>query len=189
MLWRSPPSMRWCFCRPRRSEPVSTGSVIPSPPAQGIGARGSFRADHPDSIVKQPTLRRPVSRRAPDAPCLFFRSPKNEGKQSADRRWCGYAAPGGPSRERTDLRIAGDHRPMTRAGAPLGALRRRSPYGGGPRFRRRRACAHRSSASSWQEAIVPPGGAPPPPGCRLRAGSAGAAPARGPELPGAGCRI
>ena len=44
------------------------------------------------------------------------------------------------------------------------------------------------SASSWQGAVVPPGGAPTPPGCRLRAGSAGAAPVRGPELPGAGCR-
>jgi len=49
--------------------------------------------------------------------------------------------------------------------------------------------AHRSSAGSRQEAVVPPGGAPTPPECRLRAGSAGAAPARGPELPGAGCRV
>ena len=75
---------------------------------------------------------------------------------------------------------------MTRAGAPLGALLRRSPYGIGPRFQRRHAPP---SASSWQGIVVPPGGAPTPPGCRLRAGSAGAAPARGPELPGAGCRI
>src|SRR5256885_8253023 len=35
----------------------------------------------------------------------------------------------------------GDDRPMTRAGAPLGAPLRRSPYGAGPRFRRwRKAC-------------------------------------------------
>ena len=56
----------------------------------------------------------------------FFRSPKNEGKQSADRRWCGYAAPGDPPRGKVDLRSAGDHRLVTPAGAPLDALLRAS---------------------------------------------------------------
>ena len=83
---------------------------------------------------------------------------------------------------------ARDDRPLTGAGAPLGALLRRSHYGGGPRFRRWRKCAHRSSASSWQEAIVPPGGAPTPPGCEGANLARGRRSSQGPELPGAGCR-
>ena len=72
---------------------------------------------------------------------------------------------------------------MTRAGAPLGALLRRFPYGIGPRFQRRHAPP---SASSWQGIIVSPGGAPTPPGCVLSVSTpAGAAPVEGPELPGA----
>ncbi len=55
---------------------------------------------------------------------VFCPGRKNEGEQSADRRWCGYAAPEGPPRGRAHLRIAGDDRPVTQAGAPLGALLR-----------------------------------------------------------------
>ena len=43
--------------------------------------------------------------------CHVFRSREKWGEQGADRRWCGSAAPRGPSRGRTDLRIAGDDRP------------------------------------------------------------------------------
>jgi hypothetical protein len=72
------------------------------------------------------------------------------------------------------------------AGAPLGALLRRSPYGVGPRFP---AASRRRSASSWQGIVVSPGGAPTLPECALCVSApAGAAPVRGPELPGAGCR-
>jgi hypothetical protein len=93
------------------------------------------------------------------------------------------AAPGELPRGQLDLRIAGDHRPVTQAGAPFGALLRRFPYGVGPRFRDRlgtfvfgfpfclsgqtrqpnRSCRAVQSASSWREALVPPGGAPTPP--------------------------
>src|SRR5947209_9007494 len=52
---------------------------------------------------------------------------------------------------------------MTRTGAPLGALLRRSHHGDGPRFLRRSFTP--PSASSWQGIVVSPGGAPPPPGC------------------------
>src|SRR4051812_26427511 len=45
--------------------------------------------------VKQPTLRRPVGRgRAPLCPSSA--PSKEEGEQSADRRWCGSAAPRDP---------------------------------------------------------------------------------------------
>jgi hypothetical protein len=102
------------------------------------------------------------------------------------------------------------YRPL-RGPARLPALHRGVlPYGGGPRFRGRfgtfvsglrsafrarhvsqTAVAEQPpSASSWQGTVVSPGGAPPPPGCRGdEPRPAGAAPARGPELPGAGCRI
>ncbi len=75
------------------------------------------------------------------------------------------AAPRGPPRDRAGLRIAGDCRRMTLAGAPFGASPRRSSSGVGPRFRRATA---RSSASSWQAARSgQPGGAPTPPGCKV----------------------
>ena len=41
------------------------------------------------------------------------------------------------SRSGRSPRTLRDHRPMTRTGAPLGALLRRSPYGAGPRFQQR----------------------------------------------------
>ena len=59
------------------------------------------------------SLRREVRRRLPCAP--------QRGGQSADRRWMRNAAPGGPPCGRADPWIARDHRPMTLAGAPLGA--------------------------------------------------------------------
>ena len=58
-----------------------------------------------------------AARGAPSSPC----APRVEGGQSADRRWARNAAPGGPPRGRADPWIARDHRPMTLAGAPLGA--------------------------------------------------------------------
>ena len=74
------------------------------------------------------------------------------------------AAPGGPPCGRADPWIARDHRPMTLAGAPLGAPPRRFPSGVGPRFRP--GLFPGSSASSWQGARSgQPGGAPTPPEC------------------------
>ena len=86
---------------------------------------------------------------------LALRSPQGEGgEQSADRRWCGSAAPDGPSRERTDLRIAEDHRPMTRAGAPLGALLRLSRMPFGIRPAPGRACVSRRSNRAVSEHLA-----------------------------------
>ena len=91
------------------------------------------------------------------------------------------AAPGGPSRGRTHLRIAGDDRPMTRAGAPLGALLRLWRMHLCIRPAPVRACVPRDEPGRQRAprtgAVVPPGRVPKPPGCRLRAGRAGAAPA------------
>jgi hypothetical protein len=70
-------------------------------------------------------------------PLVFFRSPKkNEGSRAPTGAGAEAAAPRDPPRGRVHLRIAGDDRLMTRAGAPLDALLRRSHYGVGPRFRR-----------------------------------------------------
>src|SRR5947209_8626151 len=98
-----------------------------------------------------------------------------EGEQSADRRWCGTPHPWlvsrssrSPDRRRSPAGYA--HRRASRRSAAAFSLRRRAALSA--------ALVAPPSASSWQEAIVPPGGAPPPPGCRLRAGSAGAAPAK-----------
>ena len=101
----------------------------PSPTLPGKRGRGrtefAARALHSRmslQLICQTANAAPAGlREAPDALRPFFRSPKNEGEQSADRRWCGSAAPDGPSRERTDLRIAGDHRPDRRP-ARLSAL-------------------------------------------------------------------
>src|SRR5437879_6421726 len=68
-------------------------------------------------------------RQASAPPPLFFaarvrrrlRVPPKRGGQSADRRWVRNAAPFGPPRGRADPWIARDYRPMTLAGAPLGA--------------------------------------------------------------------
>src|SRR5947209_8626147 len=62
------------------------------------------------------------------APLRGSRAPTGAGAERRTR---------GSSRDRADLRIAGDHRRDTPTGAPLGALLRRSHYGGGPRFPRR----------------------------------------------------
>ena len=116
-----------------------------------------------------------------------FPSQSKRGGQSADRRWMRNAAPRDPPCGRADLGFARDHRPMTLAGAPLGAPPRR--LFAGPRFRPEAvgllAQALRPSASSWQGAVVPPGGAPAPPECRgLREPRpAGAAPAEARDFP------
>jgi hypothetical protein len=91
------------------------------------------------------------------------------------------------SRADPSPRTLRDDRPMTRTGAPFGALPRRLPYGVGPRFLRRSFAP--LSASSWQEAVVPPSGAPTPPECEGANLARGRRSSQGPELPGAGCRI
>jgi hypothetical protein len=112
---------------------------------------------------------------------------KNEGSRAPTGAGAERRTRWSVSRADPSPRTLRDDRPMTRAGAPFGALLRRSPYGVGPRFLRRHAPP---SAGSRQGIVVPPGGAPTPPGCVLCVSTpAGAAPARGPELPGAGCRI
>ena len=124
------------------------------------------------------------SLRAPDALRLF---PSPEKMRGAERRQAlvRNAAPRDPPRDRVHLRIAGDDRPMTRAGAPLDALLRRSPYGIGPRFqalmRRRQPAPGRGSLCPRAEPRRRPGA-----GCEPARGRRSN---RGPELPGAGCRI
>src|SRR4051794_41927136 len=97
---------------------------------------------------------------------VFFGSPKNEGEQSADRRWCGTPHPvarlavepisGSPE-------ITGGIRPPPRL---FGALLRRFPCGGGPRFLQRFS-RRRQPAPGRGPAYLPP--APRrPPRARLR---------------------
>jgi hypothetical protein len=150
----------------------------PLPASRGEGRRRPLRTSH---LHLSNSQRSAARSRGDGCPASLFRSPKKK-MRGAERRQAlvRNAAPGGPSRERTHLRIAGDDRPMTRAGAPLGALLRRSPYGVGPRFRRRQAPP---SAGSRQEAIVPPGGAPTPPGCVAANHARGRRTRRGGELP------
>ena len=57
-------------------------------------------------------LRRPV-REGAGAPSSVSAPEKNEGSRAPTGAGAEAAAPDGPSRERTDLRIAGDHRPVT----------------------------------------------------------------------------
>ena len=123
--------------------------------------------------------------RAPDALCRFP-SPKNEGSRAPTG--AGAEAPHpvaasrlgrSPDRRRSPASDVG--RRASRRPAAASSLRRRAALSA--------ALFAPPSASSWQEAIVPPGGAPTPPECVLCVSTpAGAAPARGPELPGAGCR-
>ena len=75
----------------------------------------------------------PPARSRGRVPLSFSAPPKNGGEQSADRRWCGSAAPGGPPRGRTHLRTAGDDPPRRgpaasrRPAAALGTASRRLP--------------------------------------------------------------
>ena len=67
-------------------------------------------------------------------------APRVEGRQSADRRWCGTPHPVTRLAVRADPWSARDHRPMTPAGAPLGApprhfWRSRLRRSSGSRFR------------------------------------------------------
>jgi len=201
------------------------GSPTLSPVGERVFERAARSAlDLPIHLSNSQRSAGPVGRGW--VPLVCF--PLPEKVRGAERRQAPVriAAPSDPPCGRVHLRIARDDRPVTQAGAPLGALPRRFPWTDAivspidPRHRRRAAhfgsagCSLLSiprgratvsapfqgrasatakdralpSASSWQEAVVPPGGTPTPPECRLRAGSAGAAPARGPELPGAGCR-
>jgi hypothetical protein len=68
--------------------------------------------------------------------CPVSVSAPSKNVRGAERRQAlvRIAAPRGAPCGRAHLRIAGDHRPMTRAGAPLDALLRRFPSGIGPRF-------------------------------------------------------
>src|ERR1043165_9127528 len=86
----------------------------------------SERRTYSDSIIKQPTLRRPVGGGGGSPSSVPF--PSKRG--GAERRLAVVrtAAPRGPPRGKVDLRIAEDRRPVTQAGAPIGALRRRSPF-------------------------------------------------------------
>jgi len=86
-----------------------------------------------------------------------------EGKRSADRRWCERRTRG-PPRGRADPWIARDHRPMTPAGAPLGApprhfwrslLRRSSERASGNRHGRRPV-----QRAPRRAVLVPPGTMP-----------------------------
>jgi len=70
-----------------------------------------------------------------------------QGGRSADRRRCGSAAPVDPPCGRVDPWFARDHRPMTLAGAPLGAPPRLLLQSRAALFRRWLAAW---SASSWQ---------------------------------------
>jgi hypothetical protein len=152
-------------------------------------------------------LRRPV-RRGAGAPCPSSAPPKMRG---AERRQAlvRIRRTRGTPRGRAHLRSAGDDGRERPTVAPLGALLRRSHYGVGPRFRDRlgtfvirpRFCLSGETPPPNPQlpsglrqpapgrGISPPGGAPTPPVCWLRASHPGAAPARGPDFPGAGCRI
>src|SRR5437667_7717938 len=118
----------------------------------------------------------------------LFSVPRARGEAERRQALVRNAAPGGPPCGRADPWIARDHRPMTQAGAPLGAPPRRFPSGaraalstaGGWVF----AQALQPSASSWQGAVVPPGGAPAPPECVVcETTPAGAAPAEARDFP------
>jgi hypothetical protein len=112
------------------------------------------------------------------------------GEQSADRRWCGSAAPDDPlSRVDPSPGSPRDDRPMTRAGAPLGALQRLSapPLGrclsSGPRLRVPAIRPGRQRAPRTP-AVVPAGRVPKPPGWQAdEAHRAGAAQAEPPGPP------
>ena len=114
------------------------------------------------SIVKSQRSAGPAQTGA-GAP-LSFSAPQNEGSRAPTGAGAETPHPMTCLAGEVASPDAGDRRPMTRAGAPFGALLRRSHYGVGPRFVEAKL-PHRSSASSWQEAVVPPGGAPTPPGC------------------------
>ncbi len=109
-------------------------------PVIGPATSGRTRWSRPGMTGQNQCSASPLRRGR--APLVLLLLPSTEVR-GAERRQAlvRNAAPGGPSRERTDLGFARDHRPMTRTGAPFGALLRRSSYGVGPRFRRwRKAC-------------------------------------------------
>jgi hypothetical protein len=109
------------------------------PPLKGEGIRacGPLRAHHPDSIVKQPKLRRPDWQGA-GALVSFPLPQKMRGSRAPTG--AGAEAPH-PMTVLADRSISGnsarDDRPLTGAGAPLGALLRRFPCSVGPRFQQR----------------------------------------------------
>src|SRR5215210_360538 len=114
---------------------VSSVSPTPEPPTHWNitkirSARGAI------SIFDCQTgkLRRPLVTARGSA---LFLDPPRRGEQSADRRWCGSAAPMTRLAVGSISETLGDRRPVTVAGAPFGAPPRRSHYVGGPRFQQR----------------------------------------------------
>jgi hypothetical protein len=122
-----------------------------------------------DSIVRQQSSAGPVGRGA-GAPCPFPLPEKTRGAERRQALVRKAPHPVVPPRERTHLRIAGDHRPMTRAGAPLDALLRLSASLSRC-FSSVRACVSRCQAGRQRAprtgVIVPPGRVPKPPECRV----------------------
>jgi hypothetical protein len=114
---------------------------------------------------------------------LSFSAPEKMREQSADRRWCGSAAPLTCLAARSISENAQRSPAGSPAGAPLDALLRCLPYGVGPRFQQ---CAYAlPSASSWQEDIA---SGRSPDAARVPADEAkhpGAAPAKARISPGA----
>ena len=91
------------------------------------------------------------------------------------------AAPRGPPRGRTDLRFAGDRRPMTLAGAPLGApprhfARPKPRFSSGPGFRAWHLRRTRPASTSQSGRNAARHDARSRPSAWLRATPAGAAP-------------
>ena len=138
--------------------------------------------------TKKPTLRRPLGQWRAGCALVLFPLEKSEGDGALDgagavdrrARWLASRSSRSPENP------AGDHRPLTEAGAPSGAPSRRFPCCAGPRFSsdgaKRARCP---SASSWQEGVVPPGGAPTQPECAAANRARGRRTGEGPELPGA----
>jgi hypothetical protein len=120
----------------------------PAPPGEGHGALGELRALHPDSLVKQPTRRARWSWRAGCA-LFVFSVPRSEGSEAPGSAGAERRTQVTRPRDRIHLRIAGDDRPDTPAGAPLGASLRIC------RSRDRAFCQDHlrswPSASSWRE--------------------------------------
>ena len=119
----------------------------------------------------------------------FVRFPLPEKMRGAERRQAlvRIRRTRGPPRGRTHLGIARDEGRIA-GPAPFGAPLRRSHYGVGPRFLRR--SWHRRQPAPGRGSLCPRAEPRRRPGaCCAFSTPAGAAPVRGPELPGASCRI
>ena len=146
---------------------------------------GAFFAASPDSIFKQPTLRRPAWSVARGPP-LSVVPPKKRGEE----RWTALAR----MRTRPVARLAirsvpGSGTPATHGGRrafrrsiAAFSLRRRAALSSS-----RESCPDRQPAPGRRPS-VPPGGARRRPGAWLANHARGRRTSQGPELPGAGCR-